>query len=329
MSGQDWRRLAPGLIVSALALIVLLYFVNLGDFLRALEKANYRFVLVSITCSILWMLVRAKAWRTLLQEKATYSQAFWTMCEGYLLNNILPFRLGEVGRCFLMGKKTNLGFWQVFSSILIERALDMTLAVALLLGTLPFVVGANWARQAAILVGGVVLVGLGVLYLLARYREWALGVFNRLGERWPILIRLGGRMIPTFLDGLAVLTDAGRFLRAVFWMVLDWSLAVAQYMALMYAFIPNAQLLWAAFSLGVLALGIAAPSSPGSVGVLEASLVGALALFGLDPSISLAFAITAHIIGYLLYGITGAYALARDGESLGSLYQSARRLRER
>jgi uncharacterized protein (TIRG00374 family) len=329
MSGQDWRRLAPGLIISALSLLVLLYFVNLGDFLRALQMADYRFVLGSIACSLLWMLVRAKAWRTLLQEKATYSQVFLTMCEGYLLNNILPFRLGEVGRCFLMGKKANLGFWQVLSSILIERALDMTLAVALLLSTLPFVVGANWARQAAILVGGVVVVGLGVLYLLARYREWALDAFNRLGGRWPVLIRLGGKMIPAFLDGLAVLTDAGRFLRAVFWMVLNWLLAIAQYVVLMRAFFPNVQLLWAAFGLGVLALGIAAPSSPGSVGVLEASLVGALSLFGLDPSVSLAFAITAHIIGYLLYGISGAYGLARDGESLGSLYQSARKLRER
>ncbi len=329
MRGQDWRRLAPGLIISVLSLAVLLYFINLRDFARALQVADYRFVLGSIVCSILWMMVRAKAWRTLLQEQATYSQVFFTMSEGYLLNNILPFRLGEVGRCFLMGKKANLGFWQVFSSILIERALDMTIAVALLLSTLPFVVGANWARQASILVGGVVLFGLGMLYLLARYRVWALALFNRLGVRWPILIRMGGRMIPAFLSGLAVLTDAGRFMRAVFWMVLNWLLAIAQYAVLMRAFFPNAQLLWAAFGLGVLALGIAAPSSPGAVGLLEASLVGALSLFGLDPSVSLAFAITAHIIGYLLYGITGAYGLARDGESLGSLYQSLRQLRER
>jgi uncharacterized membrane protein YbhN (UPF0104 family) len=229
MRSQDWRRLAPGLIISVLSLAVLLYFVNLRDFFRALQMADYRFVLGSIGCSILWMLVRAKAWRTLLQEKATYNQVFFAMSEGYLLNNILPFRLGEVGRCFLMGKKANLGFWQVLSSIMIERALDMTLAVALLLSTLPLVVGANWARQASILVGGIVLLGLGVLYFLARYREWALALFNRIGERWTILIRLGGKMVPAFLTGLAVLTDAGRFLRAVFWMVLNWLLAIAQY----------------------------------------------------------------------------------------------------
>jgi len=89
------------------------------------------------------------------------------------LNNLLPFRLGEVGRAFLLSRKAGLGFWQVLSTIVIERILDLSMAVGLLFSTLPFVVGATWAREAAFLVGGMVILGLVVLYILARSRERA------------------------------------------------------------------------------------------------------------------------------------------------------------
>jgi hypothetical protein len=100
-------------------------------------------------------------------EQATY-RAFYTINEGYLLNNILPFRLGEVARAFLMSRKAGVNFWQVVPSILIERALDLAIAAGLFLATLPFVIGVSWAREAAIGIGIVVLEGLGLIYLLAR-----------------------------------------------------------------------------------------------------------------------------------------------------------------
>ncbi|HEX7976840.1 MAG TPA: lysylphosphatidylglycerol synthase transmembrane domain-containing protein [Anaerolineales bacterium] len=316
----------PGLLVSAVSLAVVLYLANPRELVKALRLADYRLVALAVAISGVWLLVRAVVWRTLLQEKATFRQVFLTVNEGYLLNNILPFRLGEVGRAFLLGRKAGLGFWQVLSSILIERILDLAMAAGLLLSTLPFVVGATWAREAALGAGLIVLAGLLVLYLLARYREWAIARFQQIGARWPFLLRVAGDRLPAFFNGLAVLTDGSRFLRSVAWMLLNWIVAIVQYYILMLAFLPQARFLWGAFSLGVGALGIAAPSSPGAVGVLELSLVGALSIFGVDPAISLAFAIIAHIINYLLTGIFGAYGLAKDGESLASLYDRVRRM---
>lgn len=313
-------------MISAISLAVVFYFADVGEMIRAMSQANYLIVAAATGISLLWLLVRAIAWRTLLQEKASFSQVFFTLNEGYLLNNILPFRLGEVGRAFLLGQKANLGFWQVFSTILIERALDLALAAGLLFSTLPFVVGATWARQAAVAAAIVVMAGLGGLYLLARHRIWAIAQFNRLAGHWPVLQKLGGGRLTAFFNGLAILTDTGRFLRAVSWMVVDWGIAIFQYYVLLLAFFPQGKLLWAAFSLGVGALGIAAPSSPGALGVLEASLVGALSLFGLDSSTALVFALTAHLLNYLTTGVLGAYALARDGETLSGVYQRIRKI---
>jgi glycosyltransferase 2 family protein len=274
--------------------------------------------------SLVWLMVRGLAWRTLLQEKASYGAVFFTLNEGYLLNNVLPFRLGEVGRAFLMGRKSRLGFWQVLSSIFIERSLDLALAVGLLLITIPFVVGAEWALQGAVISGLIVMAGLTLLFTLSKKKEWTEKRYAALRQRWFLVQKIGGDRFPAFLRGLSVLTEGGYFLKALIWMVLDWVIAVFQYYLVLMAFFPNAPLLWAAFALGVAAIGIAAPSSPGAIGVMEAAIVGALSLFNLDPSVALAFALTIHVMQYLLTGILGAYGLARDGETLRGLYQSAR-----
>ncbi len=79
--------------------------------------------------------------------------------------------------------------------------------------------------------------------------------------------------------------------------------------------------------LRVAPLGIAAPSSPGAVGVFELSVVGALSVFRQDPSTALALAITLHVLQVMLTGLLGAAALARDGESIFGLYRELRQRR--
>jgi uncharacterized protein (TIRG00374 family) len=324
---RDWRRIAPGLIVSLLALAAVFYFADLQRLVQALRMANYTLVLLGVLVSLSWLLVRTIVWRTLLQNKASYKDVFLTLNETYLINNLLPLRLGEIAGAFLLSRKSSLAFWQVISSILIERAMDLALAVGLVLVSLPFVVGGSWAQEAAIGAGVLVLMVFVVLYLLARFREQVLAVFLRMGKRWPVLLRLGGNALPAFFNGLAVLTDGRLFLRASAWMLLNWSIAVLQYYLIMAAYFPNPSLLWAVFVLGVSALGVAAPSSPGAVGVMELSIVGALSVFGLDPSAALAYALTLHAIQYLTTGVIGGYALLRDGESLAGMYARLRGLR--
>ncbi len=292
-----------------------------------MQQADYRYIALFFGISVGWLAMRGLVWRTLLQEQASFSQVFLTLNEGYLLNNILPFRLGELGRAFLLSKKAGLGFLQVFSTILIERALDVAVAAGLLFATLPFVMKANLAWQAAVMMGSLVIIGLALLYVLARNQSWALGQYNRLAGRFPRLQGLiGQQQINAFFAGLASLTDGKRFLKVVVLILLNWGIALLQFFVLMRGYLPQAQPLWAAFALAVMALGVAAPSSPGAVGVLEASVVGALMVFGLDKSVALAVALTAHLSNYLITGLFGVYALARDGQSLAGLYRDVRKI---
>jgi uncharacterized membrane protein YbhN (UPF0104 family) len=78
----------------------------------------------------------------------------------------------------------------------------------------------------------------------------------------------------------------------------------------------------------VAALGIAVPSAPGALGVYESAVTWSLSLLGLDPARAVAYAIVLHFWNYLINGLVGAYALARDGESLASIYRQARNIKQ-
>jgi uncharacterized protein (TIRG00374 family) len=318
------RRWLPGVVISLIAIITIIHFVDLKRFLEAIRSANYWLVLAFLVISLTWLLVRGIVWRTLLRRRASYRDVFWTLTEGYLLNNFLPFRLGEVGRAFLLSRKARLGFMDVLSTIVIERVMDLAFSAAILLSAVPFVVGAAGAGRIALLIGVLVVAGMVVLYVLARNREWALDLFQRLSARWPRLQRLGGNLLDSLFSGLAILTDGGLFLRFLLWMTFNWAIAILEFFLLFLAFFPQARLLWSLFGLGAVAFGNAIPSLPGAVGTYEAALTGALTLLSSDQSTALAAALTAHLIGYLINGVLGSIALSREGETLMGVYHQLR-----
>lgn len=330
MSGfwKSARRWLPGALISLALVAAIVYFVDLKKMVAALRNADYRFLLAALVISFAWLAVRGLVWRTLLQNRAPYKAVFFSLSEGYLMNNFLPFRLGEFGRAFMLSRKSDLGFVEILPTIVIERILDLAISAALLAASVPFVVGAQGAERIAALVGGVVLAGLAALYLLAHNREWAMRAFQRLSQRVTLLQRFDN-FIDSFFAGLAVLTDLRWFLRFMFWILFNWGMAVIQFYLIVLAFFPEARLAWGVFGLGAAAFGGAVPSLPGAVGTFEGALGGALTLVSKDEATSLAVALTAHLYNYLVSGVFGIYAFSREGETLAGVYRQLMNLRTR
>jgi uncharacterized protein (TIRG00374 family) len=324
---KDIKRLLPGAIISILLIAAIVYFVDIPKMFAAIRSADYRFIALSFVLSFVWLWMRAIVWRTLLRERASFRDVFNTLNEGYLLNILLPFRLGEIGRAFLLSRKSDLQFAEVLPTIIIERAIDLAFTAAIFLGALPFVVGVSGADRIAIVLGIVVVAGLVFLFILARNDAWALDTFHKLSGRWPKLQQFGGNLLESFLVGLAVLTDGWLFARFLFWMTLNWGLAIFTYYLTIRAFFPQTQLIWGMFVLGAGAFGNAIPSLPGAVGTFEGALGGALTLLTHDQSTSLAAALTSHFFNYLTAIVLGGYALSREGHTLSGIYQQLINLR--
>jgi len=332
---------ALGVFVSLAALAVILYFVDLRRVWIELLQADRLLLSAGGVITFAWLLVRTIVWRSLLRQKAAYGPVFFTLSEGYLLNNIFPFRLGEVGRAFLLSRKAPVRFMEVLTTILLERSFDILFAASLVLAVLPLLDGqrsasltpgvdgassaVSWAGTAT--GGAAVILGLAALFVMARFPSLVWIIFRKVTARSARLQSLGERFLTPFLDGLAVLKDPRSFLVTVAWFLINLTLGVLQYYVVIRAFFPDAGLLWALFSLGVSSIGWALPSSPGGIGVYEGAIVVSLAVFSPDTDKAFACGVILHFWNYFFTTIIGSYALMRDGESLTSLYARVRQAR--
>ena len=328
---KDIKRLIPGAIISILLIGAILYFVDFQTMWNSIRNANYKILAGSAVLSFVWMFGRAKVWHTLLRDKPRYIDTLFAAAEGYLLNTFLPFRLGELGRAFLLSKKSGMQFGEILPTIVIERIVDLAFAAAILLVALPYVADSQGSERIGYIVGGVVIFGLVMMYVLAKNNKWALDVFHKLSRRFQVLQKFGGSFLESFLTGLGVLTDGWLFTRFLFWMTLNWFVALVAYYLIILAFFPQAQFEWALFVLGAAAFGGAIPALPGGVGTFEGAVTAALVLFTGEESTStaLAVALTARLYNYLNSGIIGGIGLAREGQTLSGVYQQLMNLRNR
>ena len=328
---KDVKRWLPGALISILLIAAILYFVDLRAMVDAMRTANYGLLLIAFAVGFVWLAVRAIVWRTLLRNRPTYSDVFWTIGEGYLLNNFLPFRLGELGRVFLLSRKSGMQFLEILPTIVIERVVDLGFSAAIFLAALPFVVGGEESGNIGIVIGILVIFGLALLYVLARNNQWALDLFHKLSGRWPALQRLGGSFLEPFFAGLGVLTDGWLFLRFLFWMALNWGIAIFSYYLIIRAFFPQAQPIWGMFGLGGAAFGGALPALPGGVGTFEGGFGGAVALLAGpgSESTALAVALTGRLYNYVNSLTVGGIGLLREGQTLSGVYAELKALRSK
>lgn len=317
------RRWLPGVLISLIAVYLVVYLIDIKDLRSAFSAINPLFIVAGVILTILFCLIRAFAWRILLNRKATVSQTFFGISVGYLLNNLFPFRAGEIGRAILVGQATQLGTFHVLSTIIIERAFDLTFAALLLLSSVPLALGLDWAKPVAITTLLLVLAGITALFIIARntdrVHDWVLRVPGR-------YIIVSKHLIPyldNLLEGLGALTNPQMFIAAVFWIAVSWFIGVLNYYIVLLSINPSAPFWWGMLVDSVLAMGIAIPSAPAAIGVFEASLVGALSLVGIDATVSLAYAVVMHFIQFAVTGILGMIGLMREGRSLGSVFNAA------
>jgi uncharacterized protein (TIRG00374 family) len=316
------------LAVSLLAFFLAFRGANLAEVAGALRKANYFALIPGFVLMLLGLYLRALSWRVILGGGVHFGPVFDALNEGYLLNNLLPFRLGELGRAYLISRHSHLTAWQALSTIVVERIIDLVMAVVLLFAFLPLVVGLTWARSAA-----VTAVGLGAAAIVT------LVFVTRNGERLArlagdLLRRLPGRplnperwqaRIESFLAGLSVLRDPRRALQAGFWSGMAWVAAGLGAWSMLRAFVPDATATMGFVTLTLVALGAAVPSAPGSAGVFELVIVQTLtAVFAVDRNLALSYGLVLHAANILMVTVLGSLALAREGESLADLARAAR-----
>ena len=317
---RDVRRWLPGVLVSLIAIAVLLYLIDWRAVVLAFTTLNWLVVPFYIALYLASTSSRAMASRTLLENRPTFVQSYVAMMQGYLLNNLLPLRLGELGRAFLLGRKINVSMFHVLSTIVIERVIDLAMAAALTIIVLPRVVEMDWVKPVAYTTLTLVVIGLLSLAVIARLRTQVHALMLRIAGRINLIKRYILPIFDSLLDGLSALTSLRGTAMTFGWMGLAWLFGVSNYWVLLRGFVPEAPFWWALFVIGIASFGVALPSAPAALGVFEGAIVAALVILGVPASTALAYAILLHFFHIIISSAVGFYGFARDGESLMGMY---------
>src|SRR5207248_1343205 len=90
-----YAQVAVGVGISAACLFIAFRSVDLSSLVASLKTANYWWLLAYPVIATLLNVIRAEIWRRLLGNRAGKSEAFWAYSVGFLVNNVLPLRMGE------------------------------------------------------------------------------------------------------------------------------------------------------------------------------------------------------------------------------------------
>lgn len=319
-----------GVLVSALAIGFIITQLNLTQFWQAWTQANYSYVIPCLILLVLGLFTRAARWQVLLQNQLPYNRTFSIMNVAYLVNGVLPFRIGEVARIYLVSRtRKNIPPPETASTIIIERLLDLLAIVVMVL--LAFAMGPvpTEIRSASAVAAVAALIGFGVLILLANQRIWSANLLKRLLSIVPFISQdLADRLqrwFLQFLDGLLPLTSFSLLIRVVGWTALSWAVSVAAGYVLMFSFFEQGSLPATMLYIAAAAFAIALPAIPGNLGTYEASIFGALVFMGYDQASTVAaFAVMVHAVNVFVHASTGVLGFIQEGISWQQLSQGVR-----
>ena len=320
----DWKS-ALGIVLSVGLLVWTLRGESPREIWEVLSHSNLAlFVLAAATATAIFPL-RAIRWRIILEPVAPnvpIGPLWRAIAIGMMVNNVFPARLGELARAYALTRETpRVRFTASFASLAVDRVFDalvlMLLLVAAMLGpAFPrgvVIMGQPVQRYALLFALGAAAL-FAILYAIVFFPDRLVALYAAtIGRVSPRLTERGSELIRAFSGGLGVLRSPRRFLLVFWWTLLHWLVNALAFWIGFKAVGIEAPYSAANFLQGLIAIGVAAPSSPGFFGVFEAFAKIGLAVYSVDGARAVSWAIGFHILSFIPITVIGAYYFLRLG----------------
>lgn len=320
-------RIWFGIFVTVAAIAFTLRDISFAEVGAAIGKANLAVLLaVAIPANVASLWVRAFRWKHLAAHVApvTAGAAYRATAIGYLVNNLLPLRIGEVVRAWVLARESGGATVALFGTVVLERVIDLVVLM-----TIAFLVLGQVVDLGPLMVIAVIpIVGIG---MLKWWPDRLLGWASSLGH----LVLPGGladtadRLLRELSDGLGGLGGGRRLAAVVGWSAVLWGVVVpltfwGPILALPMGLSGPIQEVFASYvSMLYVAVAVAIPSAPGFFGVYHAACREALAPLGVSADLALAMGTLSHVVFWLTFVVCGALALRSAGTRLGDVLSSA------
>lgn len=347
-----------GAALSVLLVALFLATVDLEHMLAAAARANYFYIAPAICVFFAGFWLRAFRWRLLMLHIKVVStrRLFPVMTVGYMANNLLPMRIGEVVRSYYLGEREGVSKSSALATIFMERALDALTLLMFIAAVSLFVpiltpladvtanVGAGFGLtlSGAARIAAALSLPLAFIFLFAVFVMFALWpgaviaaarwLTRPLSMRWARAGERVNHIVEFFVRGMAPMRDPKAL--ALFFLVSVpiWGLEIAVFYIIGYSFgfqdiyASHWHMIAAMALAGAVAnIGSSLPSSPGGVGLFELVMRETLILFPLaaiDRAEAAAFAAVSHFALLLPTIILGQIFLLANNASLRRLTRS-------
>jgi len=325
-----------GLALSIAALYLAFRQVPFSDLVSYLKSINYFWIIPTIILALAGFTLRVYRWQLILgsSQPVGFWQAFHPLMIGFMLNCILPGRVGEVARPLILQQKEKFPFSTGLATVAAERTFDAIILLLLLSWMLTVVhidpvmeihfggytlnktllisTAKGITRLSLLLLAGIVLVA------LESSRSW----MNRLFTRIPKLFFFTSqafqelvyqrvslvlvRFTLSFSKGFLLLKEPWKMAGCFGLSLLIWGLNVISYYTMTLG-APGINLSFAELSvvMVIVCLFISIPSAPGFWGIWEAGGVFGLALFGVSAKDAAGFTLANHAVQMLPVIVVG------------------------
>jgi uncharacterized protein (TIRG00374 family) len=333
-----------GVAISVIALYFAFRNVPVADLFKYLASINYFWVLPAVMVSLISFLLRAFRWRIILEsaKRINIWGAIHPLMIGFMINCVLPGRLGEVARPVILQKREDVPFSTGLATVVAERMFDIILLLILFIltaGVLKIDPELNVAfgkyqlnRETlqAVFDGmlklGVIFIAGIVLFSIHRFRELIYGMilstpklFFFAGQRFkasykkrvcePVI-----NILKNIALGFTLLRYPRKIIICLVYSIVIWALQALSY----YLFSlgsPGINLTYYQITavMVIICFFIALPSAPGFWGLWEAGGVFALSLFGISAKDAAGFTLANHaiqVIPVIIAGFASAMVLS-------------------
>jgi glycosyltransferase 2 family protein len=305
---QTLIRGALGIAISIVSVYIVLGSVDLGKAVEVLRVASPAWIGLMLIAVLVDVAARAVRWRVLLAPIAAvrYRRVLGYTYQGYLANNVLPARLGELVRTHALGEGEGLSRTTVLGTVAVERIVDTVMVVAIAAVSV-LVLGVRGFITSAVLLGAafVTLLCIGLALGVVAHRLPGAARVTRFIERWPKVIELGRRL----QDGLAVASRPRTMTGAVILSLLAWTASTITFLAGGQAVGIELTVAQGALIGSGVALASIVPSGPGYVGTFELTAVAIADGLGIDRDAAFAMALLIHATILLVTSVGGVAAI--------------------
>ena len=301
---------------------------DISKLAAAFREMDWRFVVAAIACNFASYFFRGVRWFFLLLplKSVPLRPAYAATIIGYMANNILPARLGEFARAYVLAQNQDLRVTAVFATLVIDRLWDgFTVLVILVITLLTVQLPPAMAdvQQKLTAVGSVMV----AIYLAVIIAMFFLKRFTEPTRRFislclrPFPAHWGEKLVlllDSFLAGLKLGTPTA-LLAVIVSSTVIWFFALMPVDLIMRAFGINLPLAAAMLILVFLVFAVMAPAAPGAIGTYHIACMYGLKAFSVPLEKAMSIALVMHGINFFPVILVGFYYLAKERISFSTL----------